>query len=151
MSGYASHQRGFTLVSLILTIVIMGLLISLGIPTFTTLMKAHRLNGAARQFMGDLMWARMQAVNQGNEFKVFILDTHQYKILDDDDNDGTADAGEWSDTRSIQTEFAGVTFSATADPIFFPRGTATGATITFTKSGSTKTVKVHITGRVKIE
>jgi type IV fimbrial biogenesis protein FimT len=131
-------------------LILIGILITLGIPTFSTLMKSYRLNGAARQLIGDLMWARMQAVNQNNEFKIFFLSSNQYKILDDDDNDGTADSGEWSVTKNIQDDYYDVTFSSTADPIFYPRGSAYGATITLTNSYGSKTITISITGRVKL-
>jgi len=112
-----------------------------------------RLNGAARQIMGDLMAARMDSVKQNNEVRVFFNSpgTNQYQILDDDDNDGTADMGEAITTKNIQDNYHDVTFTSTNNPIFLPRGTATSLpTITLQNSSGTKTVTVSIAGRVKI-
>jgi len=104
--------------------------------------------------MGDLMDARMEAVKQNNEFKVFFgsPSTNEYQILDDDDNNGTAVTGEALQTKNIQDNYTDVTFSSNNDPIFHPRGTATNlATITLKNTdGGCKEVKVSITGRVKI-
>ena len=143
-------QSGFTLIELIIIIAIMSILAGIAIPNFLSYMPKHRLNGAVRQVMGDLMWARMQAVKENNRFRVFFLDDHQYKILDDDNNNNSEDSGELTNIKNIQREYSDVIFSATANPIFYPRGNAWGSTVTLTNSVGSKYVKVATTGRVKI-
>ncbi|HEX2975017.1 MAG TPA: GspH/FimT family protein [Bacteroidales bacterium] len=113
-------------------------------------MAQRRLNGAARQIMSDLMHARMGAVSQNNEFKVSFPNNHEYQILDDDDNDGSADTGEVLQTKNIQTDYHDVTFSSTGNPIFYSRGTAYGATITVANTAGSKNISVAVTGRVVI-
>ena len=150
----AGNKSGFTLMELILVLVVMGILAAIAIPTFMGLLPAMRLNGAARQVMGDLMNARMEAVKQNNEFRVFFgsPSANQYQVLDDDDNNGTASTGEEITTKNIQDNYNDVTFSSTGNPIFYPKGTATSlATITLQNTaGGCKKVKIAITGRVKI-
>ena len=132
--------------------VIIGTLAGTAIPVYIGMGPSIRLSGATRQIMGDLMWARMQAISQNNEYKVFFLDDHRYQILDDTDNDGNIDSGESTITKDIQEKYDGVTFTSNNNPIFHPRGNASNlATITLTNSFGTKTVKIVITGRVKIE
>ncbi len=101
--------------------------------------------------MSDLMGARMKAANENNRFKVFFLDNHRYKILDDNDNDNTEDTGETTTIKTIQNAYPDVTLSATANPIFYPNGTAYGTTITFTNVSGSKDVSVSTAGRVKIQ
>jgi len=142
--------NGFTLIELLIVIAIMGIMATIAVPSYQTFMAQRRLNGAARQVMSDLMAARMQAITQNNEFKVFFPDSHQYQILDDDNNNGTADTGEAVQTKDIQTNYYDVTLTITANPIFHSRGTASMATITLTNTRGSKDVTVAITGRVKI-
>ena len=147
-----NKQSGLTLIEMMIVIAIMGIFAGIAIPNYLSWLPKSRLNGAARQVHGDLMAARMKAVSQNNEFKIFFLNNHEYQVLDDDDNDGNIDGGEWTQTKDIQSEYSDVTFSnVSANPIFRPRGTAYGTTITLTNSAGLKYVKVATTGRVKID
>ena len=147
------RESGFTLTEMMVVIAVFVIMASIAIPSFMSLLPGMRVNGAARQVMADLMAARMDSVKHNNEVRVFFNSpgTNQYQILDDDDNDGTADAGEAITTKNIQDNYHDVTFSSTTNPIFYPRGTAYGTTVTVTNSSGSKDVKVAITGRVKIE
>jgi len=144
---------GFTLMEMLVVIAVLAVMAAIAIPSFMSLLPGMRLNGAARQVMTDLLDARMNAVKNNNEFKVFFgsPSANQYQILDDDDDDGNADTGEAITTRNIQTEYPDVTLSATANPVFQPRGNASGTTITLTNSSGSKVVSVASTGRVKIQ
>jgi len=75
------RNNSFTLIELLIVIAIMGIMAAMAVPSYQTFMAQRRLNGAARQVMSDLMAARMKAITQNNEFKVFFLaDGHQYQI-----------------------------------------------------------------------
>lgn len=146
------NHRGFTLTELMIVVALMAILAAIAVPNIIAQMPKYRLNGAARQVLGDLVAARMQAVSQNNETKVFFLDNHRYMILDDDDNDGTADTGEATQTKDIQADYYDVTFSPIpgTDPVFQPRGTASNMTIILANSSGTKTITISTAGRVKI-
>ncbi|MBN2372400.1 GspH/FimT family protein [bacterium] len=146
-------QKGLTFIELGISICIISIFASISIATVICRLPQIRLNGAARQIMGDLMWSRSEAVSQGNEFKIFFLNNHQYLILDDDDNDGDIDSGEWTVIKDIQADYSGVTFNPipTVDPVFQPRGTISACSIGLRNGNDTKSVKISIAGRVKIE
>ena len=147
------RESGFTLMELMTTIAVFSILAMIAIPTFMSWLPQMRLNGAARQVMGDLMAARMNAVKENNRFRVFFNNpgTNEYTILDDDNNSNSDDTGEATITKNIQDNYHDVTFTYTYDPIFYPRGTAWGTTVTVTNSSGSRYVKVAITGRVKID
>jgi len=112
----------------------------------------YRLNGAVRQIRGDLLAAKAQAVRQGNEVRVFFLDSQHYDILDDDNNNGRSDPGEAVESRSIRKDFAGVVIQSNNNPIFHPRGTASSlATVRVSGASGEKAITISITGRVKVK
>ncbi|NKB80751.1 MAG: prepilin-type N-terminal cleavage/methylation domain-containing protein [Nitrospirales bacterium] len=144
-------REGYTLTELLITLSIMGIIAVLSGTWLLEHMPTLRIRGAVRQIRSDCLAARMAAVNQGNEFRIFFRDPYRYDILDDDNNNGKPDAGEQIESRDLRIEYGDVTLNATNDPIFHPRGTASSlATITLTNSAGTKTLTVGITGRVKV-
>jgi type IV fimbrial biogenesis protein FimT len=149
-----NKQSGFTLIEMMIVIAIMGIFAGIAIPNYLSYMPKHRLNGAARRVMGDLMAARMKAVSQNCDVRVaFVADDAEYKIWTDSNNDGAIDSGE-EITKNIQSNYHDVTISTTKNIEFHSRGTANpSGTITLTGSNSTnsKNVNIRITGRVKIE
>ena len=148
------RQSGFTLIEMMIVIAVLAIMSAIAIPNFMSLLPGMRLNGAARQVMGDLMAARMKAVKLNKKTKVFFDNSSQYRICDDADSNATVDDGEGDVVdRSIQANYQDVSFDLgrTADPVFSPRGTATNRTITLENtSGSEKSITISIAGRVKI-
>jgi type IV fimbrial biogenesis protein FimT len=148
-------RTGFTLMEMMIVIAVIGILSAIAIPSFLSMLPGMRLNGAARMVAGDLMAARMKAVKLNQKTKIFFDNDHQYRICNDADGNGTVDDGEGDNvSRNTQTEYHDVSLSGT-DLMFYPRGTGPTPSVTITVTSSTaglsKLVKVHYTGRVKIE
>lgn len=146
----AAH--GFTLMELMIVLGIMSITLMLSNMWLSTQIPHWRLNGAVRQLVSDLVAAKMNAVVERNRQRIFFLDNRHYLILDDTNNNGKIDAGENQENRDIQADYQDVTLTASNNPSFLPRGTASNlASITLTNSAGSKKITVSITGRVKVK
>jgi type IV fimbrial biogenesis protein FimT len=136
-------SKGFTLAEMMAVGGVFAILVAVAIPNYLAFQPNMRLNGASREVLGKLMWARSKAVEENAAYDVTFPTDHTLEIRK---------AGVLIQTVDIQTDYTGVTFSKSGDdPAFNSRGTAGGATtITITSSSGSKTVTVTATGNVKI-
>ena len=71
MTTYQTHS-GFTLIEMMVTIAVLGILVTVGIPSFQETIDKRRLAGAAEQLYGDLQYARSEAIKRNaNVFVTF--------------------------------------------------------------------------------
>jgi len=135
------EKSGFSLMELMIVVAVMGIVSAIAAPNYIDYMANERLKGAARMVMSDLMLARAKAVTQNINVTVAFTSNYSYTIT----GDATA--------RDIRNDYYDVTFSASANPIFYPRGTTGGTTVTLTsaRTGASKCVMAASTGRVKID
>ena len=145
--------RGFSIGELMTVVSLIGILAAIGIPSFLSFQPSMRLNGAAREVLSRLMWARANAVQNNNTSVVTFLSDHSFQIFNDANGNGSADANE-TITIDLQTDYPNVTFAlsgSSSSPVFNGRGTATtDTTVTISNSSGSKTVDVSPTGNVKI-
>ncbi len=145
-------RRGYTLTELLIVLGIMGVALMLTQMWLSSQLPNWRLNGAVRQVVSDLLAAKMKAVVERNKQRIFFQDERHYLILDDDNNNGKIDPGEPQEVRDIQADYRDVVLTATNNPSFLPRGTASNlASITLTNPAGKRTITVSITGRVKVK
>ena len=80
-----SRSRGFTLIELMVTVAIVAILVTVGIPNLRDAMIRSRLSGYVQEFYGALTLARSEAIKRG--FSVSICKS----------SNGTSCTGNWSD------------------------------------------------------
>ena len=134
------------------TLAVLAILLAVTAPLFSQIRQVYDLRGAAREIFSELQKARMAAVMENNRYRFVLIDSSQYKIHDDNDNDNVEDAGETVTTKNVQTDSPGVTFTATNTVTFVPNGTASSyGTITLTNTSGSKSVVVSSAGRIRIQ
>jgi type IV fimbrial biogenesis protein FimT len=112
------------------------------------MMPRVRLDGAARQLVSDLMFARMKAIRENNPYRVIFLSAESYQVLSDRE-DG---AGVPVLTRDLSRDYRGVQLVANNNPVFNAGGTASVlATIWVRNEAGEHRLSVNITGRVKMQ
>jgi type IV fimbrial biogenesis protein FimT len=145
--------RGFSIGELMTVVSVIAVLAAVAIPSFLSFQPSMRLNGAAREVLGKLRWARAYAVQNNNTSVVTFVSDHSVQIFNDANGNGSADANETT-TIELQTDYADVTFAlsgSSSTPVFNGRGTASSdTTVTISNSSGSKIIEVRPTGNVKI-
>ena len=64
MRDKPDRQRGFTLVELIITVVVAGVLASIAIPSFNNFVREERITSLANELLTSLVYARTEAIKR---------------------------------------------------------------------------------------
>lgn len=73
-------DRGFSLIELAITVLVMGLVLSFGIPAFRSLSNSYQLHGAAENMASQLRLAREKAISTGVEQPMHFVTSTTYHI-----------------------------------------------------------------------
>lgn len=78
------RNKGFTLLELMITIAIAGILAGLAIPNWLAWRAKAKINGAATNLRGDLEMAKMRAIKENAQVSVaFAVATNGYTVFID--------------------------------------------------------------------
>jgi Tfp pilus assembly protein FimT len=139
--GFFRGRGGFTVLSLMVTMVIIALLLGAAFPNIATVTRIYGVRSAARQVYSELQNARMAAVmaNQAYTFTV--------------NGGGMTYTVTPSPGTAMALEATGITMSAPNSITFSSNGTASAtATVTVSNSfGDSMQVAVGSAGRVRIQ
>lgn len=160
-----NNYRGFTLIELMITLAVAAILLTVGIPSFSEIIKNNRLSTEINELVTVLNFGRTEAIKRGVDVTVCKSDTGSscagnwedgWIAFVDLDDDGVFDVG---DGEIVLRVYDGV---ATGSTLAFPRnrisysaqGFAIGFTGTFVLcddrgSAKGKGLVVSNTGRVR--
>jgi type IV fimbrial biogenesis protein FimT len=75
-------QNGFTMIELLVTIILFGIMASIAIPGFSRWLPNYRLKGAARDVYSNFQLAKMEAVESRGECAVvFDSGNNRYQVV----------------------------------------------------------------------
>lgn len=153
------QNSGFTLVELMVTVAVLAILLTIGIPSFQGTLDKRRLTGAAEQLYADLQYARTEAIKRNARvFVSFTTGTNWCYGM------ATTAACDCTAANSCQLDgvnkvvssqgYRGVSLAETfdgADTHFDPRhGASDNGKATFSSSSGSIEVIVGNLGRVRI-
>jgi type IV fimbrial biogenesis protein FimT len=137
----ALDESGFTLLRLVVTIGIAGIILAIASPSIATATRVYSVRSAARQVFSDLQNTRMASVMGNQSYSFTVRDAVTYRIQ--------SASGSFTDTS---LEASGVTISAPSAITFASDGTASSTTVTVTNSsGDTMQVAVAAAGRIRVQ
>ena len=64
------RNKGFSLIELLVTVAVLAILVTVGIPTFSTLIAHNRADADTGEFYRALNYARLEAINRGVNVRV---------------------------------------------------------------------------------
>jgi type IV fimbrial biogenesis protein FimT len=101
------NQTGFTLIELIIAVTILGIMVSLAVPNYSSFIRSNRQSAAYNTLVGTISLARMEAVKSSRVVSMCIS-SDQSKCDD-------TTAKEWNDGWIVFSDFDGDGVVDTAD------------------------------------
>lgn len=175
-TGGWAWAKGYTLVELMMVVVILVIMVAVGLPVFSTMMRTSGVDAAAWQVAGSIQEARAKAVRTGWDYRIFggngggtAAYKNKYRLegktptepqwplaTEDGIQTATKVSEAWID---FNKDYPGVVLNpSNATSSFFlsfnSRGTVSGSSgfaLSVAKSGTAKTVSVTLAGKVKVQ
>lgn len=177
--GYALHAarqpavpriRGVTLIELLIVVSIIGVLLAWAVPSFTSMIQRNRIAGEINGFVGDLQFARAEAIKRGQTVTLCPSNSDAtgcanssswsggWLVFNDPNANRALDTGDlilrkqpkWSSTDTFAGAQKFITFSRDG----FAVGLTGSELITLKtnpeKADATRCVKLAVTGRQQV-
>ncbi|MDD2863748.1 MAG: GspH/FimT family pseudopilin [Methylococcales bacterium] len=153
-----NKYKGFTLIELMITVAIMSILLTVGLPSFQSIITDSRLTATANAMLSAYQLARFEAIKQHKDVYVTTADswaTWQVTV-----KDATAPLATFEKSTNIDITKAGLVSGYIANGTPAPQnvscgiGNSTPPTCGFTfknaDGSNTRTLNITSTGRTKV-
>lgn len=153
------NSSGFTLIEMVITAVVLGIIAAMAVPDFFRAMQKVKLTAATRGIISDLRWARSHSISSRTQVGLnFNFNNKTYCVFLDTDNPGNFQYSATKDSVvkscSIADLGSGSSTFTSNTVIFKPNGTCNASgqiTCYSTDASHSKTVDILAsTGRIKI-
>jgi prepilin-type N-terminal cleavage/methylation domain-containing protein len=99
MNQAREKQSGFTILELVITVLIVGIVAAIAVPSFSNSIARNQISSTANNLVGAFNLARTEAAQRGGDVHIGSASgtsdwTTGYQIFIDADGDGEYDAGE---------------------------------------------------------
>lgn len=103
MRSFKKSESGFTLIELMTTLMVAGLLFCLSTPMLYYALKKHKEDQALKAVTSGLASARLRAIHQNSRHTVtFDKDKRGYSVVKSADPAQVLDQGNWSESYSLE-------------------------------------------------
>lgn len=144
-------NKGFSLVELMIVIALIGIALSIAVPSFWGYIDDQNLRRATREIASDIFMTRERAISENIQYRiVFNATDHLYSISKRNADETWADA---LIQRTLSSFGNGIRFDLTEDVIinFQARGTTSNRTVTLINGrNSIGRVVTNMTGRTRV-
>ena len=143
------HQRGFTLLEVIVVMAIMGIVAAIGLPAFSDWREKQSVRNATQVLLAHMKQARIMAVAENRS--VSITFTSSSYMFDADTTTGSTCGPCRSETVTLSQFSSKLSVSPTTTRTFTSRGTANSGTTTLTAGDSVKKITINVIGRAYLQ
>jgi len=159
------RRAGFTLIELMITLAVLGVLAAIAAPSFSDILERRKLNGAGEALFASLLFAKTEAIKRNAPVRVSFVGSGATWCYGLSDSNATCDCSDNSPACTVdgvtkivdQSDYSSVTVDAGSSFVgaftsFTPlRGGANSGTLTFAISnGNELSVDVSTFGRVRL-
>lgn len=138
-----SKSRGFTLIEVLVVIAIIGILVGLAAPSFSSMIRSSGMTSAVNTFLADMRYARSEAIRRGGGVVMCRSSNPEAATP----TCGTGSSVGWESGWIIFHDFDGNGNKASTEPLLRVQGPIT-AVNTISESGAATTFKFVATGRL---